>query len=183
MKYRATIAIAVLMAFGSLPLEAQRVVMRGGGGIAPRQVVPVVTGYSSAFFYRPPVPGSIRSVRLPQVWMPTTGFLDPFFWGAYYAQQPDFMTQSAQDEDSQGQIVVLSNQVEQLTQEVQRLRDEQQLRAVQQTPPEPMIHTLQPATVLVFRDGHRIETQAYAVDGPTIRVFVGKETGKFPISD
>jgi hypothetical protein len=176
---RPGIVIGIFLICSSLPLDAQRAVFRGSVGAAPRPVVPPVASRST-FTFRPNV---ANHVRTPRIWIPSTvPFYDPFYWGtpAYYPQQQPEVTQTAQDDEGQRQIYELSNQVEQLTQEVQRLHDEQQLR---QPPPEPVIQTPQPPTVLVFRDGHQIETQGYAIVGSTIWVFVGQATGKFPISD
>ena len=75
-------------------------------------------------------------------------------------------------------------EINQLNDEVARLRAEQQsgpaARPVPQPPPRAEIHA---ATVLVFRDRHSEEIQNYAVVGKTLWVFTEQRSRKIPIAE
>jgi len=74
-------------------------------------------------------------------------------------------------------------QINQLNDEVARLRAEQQsgsARPVPQPPPRAEIHA---GTVLVFRDSHSEEIQNYAVVGKTLWVFTEQRSRKIPIAE
>ena len=69
-----------------------------------------------------------------------------------------------------------------LTDEVERLRQEQEAR--QATPPTSRSAVEQaPPTVLVFRDGHRSEVQNYGIVGQTFWVFTERHARKYQLSD
>lgn len=79
----------------------------------------------------------------------------------------------------------IAAQVQDLTNEVEMLREEQSSRmemAARETesrasaPEEPL------KTVLVYRDGHRSEVQDYAILGKTLWVFAGQTTRKVPLA-
>ncbi len=71
-------------------------------------------------------------------------------------------------------------QINQLNDEVARLRAEQQSSAATRPPPKPQI---QAATVLVFRDRHSEEIENYAIVGKTLWVFSEQRARKIPIAE
>lgn len=83
----------------------------------------------------------------------------------------------------------LSQQVNELSNEVARLRDEQEIRAYtplptnRQAPPDSAKANISDPTVLVFRDQHREEISNYAVVGRTVWVFNEARARKIPLAD
>ena len=80
----------------------------------------------------------------------------------------------------------LPRQVERLTDEVERLRDEEASReqarqAVLQ--PRPSVEDKAATTILVFRDGRRSEIQNFAIVGQALWVFTEQRARKIPVSD
>jgi hypothetical protein len=101
----------------------------------------------------------------------------PLFWSeTQYAQQPYPVLQQTYDDSA------LSNQIERLMEEVERLRQEE--RAPQAPQPDPRSSVEQgPRTVFVFRDGHRREVQNYGIVGQTLWVFSERHARRYPLSD
>src|SRR5216684_7087154 len=130
-------------------------------------------------------------------------FFDPFFcWqflfrNRFLFAQPVFLPypvstaptyQSAEPTPSSGayQEGDLPRQVERLTDEVARLRDEEASReqarqAVLQ--PRRSVEDKAAPTILVFRDGRRSEVQNFAIVGQTLWVFTEQRARKIPVSD
>jgi hypothetical protein len=80
----------------------------------------------------------------------------------------------------------LARELERLTDEVERLREEQAAREqARLTPPphRPSAEENVSTTILVFRDGHRSEVRNYAIVGQTLWVFTEQRARKIPISD
>lgn len=84
----------------------------------------------------------------------------------------------------------LSGQVNQLDAEVQELRDENDsLRSTldEQRRPAPLAYPNpaknEPATVIVYRDGHRAEVQSYAIVGTTLWLLSDTHATKVPLAD
>jgi hypothetical protein len=80
----------------------------------------------------------------------------------------------------------LSRQVDRLREEVDRLREERYDRDRTEAQPsrsqeKPTAET--PATILVFRDGRRLETRNYAIAGQTLWIFSEQRATKRPLSD
>ena len=81
----------------------------------------------------------------------------------------------------------LSSQLRELDSQVERLRDENQsLRSEidgqkRSTPIQQTVEQ-EPWTVLVFRDGHRTETQSYAIVGQTVWILSSSRATKVPLS-
>jgi len=180
-------AIAVLCALAfTLNLGAQG---RGGphrGGVSPRtgaviatgRPAPVVVGRPGFIVGRPGFNGP-RRVRAPFV-IQQAPFYQPFFWpspiypapvysASPYIAAPYYSVQEPAPSNS-NQVNELRYEVERLTREVQRLREEQQLRDIRQPQPAPPPSTETPSVpvILVFRDGHQIEVQGYAIVGQTL---------------
>lgn len=108
---------------------------------------------------------------------------DPVLWdsGSSY----DSSDQAAYAERNEQ----LSQQVNELSNEVARLRDEQQIRAYtplpteRQAPSDSAKTNIADPTVLVFRDQHREEIRNYAVVGKTVWVFNQERARKIPLAD
>jgi hypothetical protein len=132
----------------------------------------------------------------------TGRFFDPFFCRQFFFRnrflfaQPVFLpypvsapySQAAEQNSSPVayQEDDLSGQVERLTDEVERLREEQ---ASREQPRQAVLQSKtpfeeKPATpVVVFRDGQRSEVQNFAVVGQTLWVFTVQGAQKIRISD
>jgi hypothetical protein len=120
---------------------------------------PFCSGFANPFFYYP-----YSYLNYPLFW-PDTGYTQQ-------QQQPYTVVQQTYDDTA------LRDQIDQLTGEVEQLRQEEQAR---RAPPP----SAQPATptVLVFRDGHRMEIQNYAIAGQTLWVFNERQARKYPLSE
>ncbi len=78
----------------------------------------------------------------------------------------------------------LAREIEQLRNEVERLRAEETSREEERqaaTPPPPVKEN--EPTVLVFRDGHQSEVQNYAIVGQTLWALSEQRARKIPMSD
>lgn len=80
----------------------------------------------------------------------------------------------------------LTEQVGNLAAEVQLMREEQALRdsrgaSQAGTPPAP--EEKPPTTLLVYRDGHQVEVQNYAIQGKTLWVFSEETARRVPLTD
>jgi hypothetical protein len=87
----------------------------------------------------------------------------------------------APEEDPQ-----LAAQVGNLTEAVEMMRHDQaahDMRDVASPEPPPVPEEKPPATVLVYRDGHRTEIQDYAILGKMLWVFTGQRTQLVPLAD
>jgi hypothetical protein len=96
-----------------------------------------------------------------------------------YEEAPDVATSRSPSE------VELSYQVEQLTREVERLRQDQAAAALRQSAP-PTPRAIEPPPVpitLVFRDGHRFSIQNYAIVRDTLWVVEQRMSTKIDLSE
>ena len=103
---------------------------------------------------------------------------DPGLWGSASSyDSPDAYYEQNQQ---------LSQQINELSNEVARLREDQEARAYAAPPPQPPAAPAkaEPAvsTVLVFQDRHREEIQNYAVVGHTLWVFNQDRARKIPLA-
>ncbi len=107
---------------------------------------------------------------------------DPLLWDSSSSYDS-----SNQDEYAE-QNEQLSQQVNELSNEVAQLREEQQIRAYtplptdRQAPPDSAKANVSDPTVLVFRDQHREEIRNYAVVGHTLWVFNQDRARKIPLA-
>ncbi len=107
---------------------------------------------------------------------------DPLLWDS--GPSYDSTNEDAYTEQNQQ----LSQQVNELSNEVARLRDEQEIRAYtplptqRQAPPDSAKANISDPTVLVFRDQHREEIRNYAVVGRTLWVFNQDRARKIPLA-
>jgi len=111
----------------------------------------------------------------------STGFV-PYY--SYYS--PDVVS----DEEPPAPVVEqdssLVNQVERLTDEVEMLREDQVAGDNMRPPavaPQAKAEEKPVAAVFVYRDGHLLESQNYAIQGQTLWVFAGQTTRKIPLAD
>jgi hypothetical protein len=82
----------------------------------------------------------------------------------------------------------LAQEVDRLSREIEQLRQEQAAAAARElTPPPPpppaVPETPPPPTILVFRDGRRLNIQNYAIIGQTLWVLDEHNSSKIPLSD
>jgi hypothetical protein len=77
----------------------------------------------------------------------------------------------------------LATQVANLANEVEWLRQDQAARAAPAPPPTAEVPEKSPATILVYRDGHRAEIQNYAIQGQTLWVFSDQSTRRVALGD
>jgi len=112
------------------------------------------------------------------------GYADPNYSASPYYSEPQYVPPAVPDTSSPSQNELdLSYQVAQLSQQVEQLR-QQQAQAQAQAPPRPVAPEPAPMpTVLVFRDGHRMEITNYAIVGQTIWVLDERNSTRIPVSD
>jgi hypothetical protein len=111
---------------------------------------------------------------------------DPYYPGFTYSQ-PAY---SVEDQSSNvAQINSLNDQIQRLENEVQRLQEELAATRAQQILPSPLqVNPASPPppvtpTLLVFRDGHQIEIQGYAIVGQTLVTSSDDGFKRIPLSD
>ena len=115
----------------------------------------------------------------PYIWPTTTYPVSPYY-GSYDAgyASPTVSAPAV----SQGEVD-LAYQVGRLSAEIQQLREQQQTLRPSQQPQGQTQSAPAVPTVLVFRDGHRVEIQNYAIIGQTLWVLDERSSTKISISD
>jgi hypothetical protein len=104
-------------------------------------------------------------------------YYPPLFWPeTQYVQQPYPVVQQPYNDSE------LRGKIDRLTEEVERLRQEQEARQAPKPSPRSAVEQA-PPTVLVFRDGHRNEVQNYGIVGQTLWIFTEQHARKVPLSD
>jgi hypothetical protein len=115
-------------------------------------------------------------------------FVGPAYpYDPYYAYPPPAYPaayQGAPDYDRGDDA--LAREVDRLREEVDRLRDDRYDRSRSEPPPsrapeKPAAEVA--STILVFRDGHRLEARNYAIVGQTLWIFSEDRARKMPLSD
>jgi len=116
----------------------------------------------------------------PYIW-PTTAYAAPPYYGYY---DPAYASPTVSVPPvSQGEVD-LAYQVGRLSEEIQQLRQQQVVSSYTQPVPQTQAAPEQRnPTVLVFRDGRRMEIQNYAIVGETLWVFDERAATKISISD
>lgn len=158
--------------FGRAPVFGRSRVFPRSRGIATVPAFIPAFGFGGYYPYNyySPFPGPV----------PTQGY--GYDYGYGYGQD-----QYAQDQAAAQDQTDLTDEVSRLSQEVENLRQQQAMLAappqpvapVPVTPPAPVT----PTTMLVFRDGHRMEIQNYAVIGQTLWDLDQRASTKIPLSD
>ena len=145
-------------------------------------------GLSHTFgrFPRTIVVPSVGGYYSPYIW-PTTiyGYAGPAYdpYPASVYSEPAYASPAASPAVSQGEVD-LAYQVGRLSQEIEQLRQQQTITSYTQPPATSQVAPQQRTpTVLVFRDGHRMEMQNYAIVGQTLWVFDERAATKIPLSD
>ncbi len=80
----------------------------------------------------------------------------------------------------------LAAQVSNLAEQVEMMREDQAMRDSRGAPaPEPpeAAEEKPPTTLFVYRDGHQMEVQDYAILGKTLWVFSNQRTRQVPLAD
>lgn len=80
----------------------------------------------------------------------------------------------------------LTTQVGNLAAEVEMMRQDQAMRdsrGAPSTQPSMGAEQKPPTTLLVYRDGHQVEVQDYAIQGKTLWVFSEQMTRRVPLAD
>jgi hypothetical protein len=115
----------------------------------------------------------------------------PGFYGDYYGENYGYGSPAQQPvvvNADNGNSVELAAEVQQLTDEVSDLRTEENRRYYDDRARAGSGATLSAkepaaATVFVFRDGHRISAQSYAIAGQTLWIFNEHAARKYQIAD
>jgi hypothetical protein len=113
-----------------------------------------------------------------------TYYYDPFsVYGAPSYVEPQYAAPPESNNNSE-----LSYQVQQLSQQIEDLRAQEEAMAAArlQPPPPPPPSTPEPPpppTTLLFRDGHRMSIQNYAVVGDMLLVLDNRNSLKIPLAD
>jgi hypothetical protein len=126
-------------------------------------------------------------------------FALPYYWppyyGGYWNPYDSFGSSSYDPNANTSYYTDVSNQMNQLSSEVQQLRDEndslrsslyEQQRPSAAPAPAAAIGTTsgnEPTAVLVYRDGHRSEVQNYAIIGSTVWILSAARAEKVPLSE
>ncbi len=145
-----------------------------GHGFGP----PFFVGHGARFHHHGPRFIFFSSFGWPYAYSPGYYPWYPLFSDTYDVSSNAYGEQSYQ----------LQQQVDQLSYEVQRLREEQAERSApppsppQQPQPQSSATTPQPTT-LVFRDGRTQKVNNYAIAGGTLWVFTEQRARKIPLSD
>ena len=188
--------IAVLSTIASFPLSLEAQFRCDGhrGGFPSRAGTVVVTGCAPRVvfgrnFEVPTVVSPRRYFNVPRAGAPyalqPAPFFEPFVYAPPIYTAPPYISVQQAPPTNAGQVNELSYQVQRLTRKIQRLRDEQRLRDARRAPLEPPPSTETPSvsTILVFRDGHRIEVQGYAIVGQTLWALTEQISTQISISD
>jgi hypothetical protein len=115
---------------------------------------------------------------------PSWGFepVYPYWWPSigYETEEPAPLAPDV-TQDNQ-----LAAQVGNLAAEVEMMREDQALRDARGAPsaqPSVGVEEEPPTTLLVYRDGHQMEVQDYAIQGQTLWVFSNQGTRRVPLAD
>src|SRR5262245_20687080 len=106
----------------------------------------------------------------------------PIYLAPLYTPSPYISVKQTKSITS-NRLEELSYRLGRLTKEIERIRPEG--RQTPQSEPEsapPVESTVLP-TILVFRDGHRMEIQDYAIADQTLWIFMGRASTRIPITD
>lgn len=168
----------------------------------PRSAGSATSNASSRGFTFPPVTGS--SLINPTE---ASCLLNPSFSGSYYCRQyfprgaslgfepvyPYWFPTTGYETDQPAtsapepqQDPQLAAQVGNLASEVEMMREDQAQRDFRGAPaaaPPVAVEEKPPTTLFVYRDGHQVEVQNYAILGKTLWVFSDKVTRRVPLSD
>jgi len=200
-----SLATTVLILAMAVAVTAQGRGFRGGAIFRAGPPGPAAPG--PAFIGRAAAPGIVPRIhagpfgfgRFPRtiIGPPVVGYYSPYIWpaptlfgapayspyvGPVYSE-PAYVPPAAPAPAVNQREVDLAYQVGRLSGEIEQLRQQQNLRS--SPPPQTQAATERPRilTVLVFRDGHRIEIQNYAIVGQTLWLVDEKAADKISFAD
>jgi hypothetical protein len=110
----------------------------------------------------------------------------PVFWPGLVDASPFYQAAEQAPAPAADREDELAMEVGRLSNEVERLREEQASRERSrqaELQPRPVAEDKTATTVLAFRDGHRSEIQNYAIVGQTLWIFTEQRARKMPLSD
>lgn len=108
-------------------------------------------------------------------------FYDPFFYdSSYYSQPAPQQPVVAEGNGDNGQLAL---QVQELSDQIQSMRDEDRAREQNQNNAASSSSTQNQETLFVFRDGHRISARNYAITGGTVWVLDQNAAHKYSLND
>jgi hypothetical protein len=112
---------------------------------------------------------------------PYYGYIPGFYPSDYFQDsQPQQPVVASSDNEGNTQLAV---EIQRLSDEISYMREQQTRQAQTRQPADPpSTHSAQ-LTVFVFRDGHGISTENYAIAGETLWVFTEHVAKKYPISE
>ena len=179
-------------------------VYHSAGGYNSRSQVPIRNwgnfGYGAGFgsgYGRP----LHRPYRYGYGYYPYASYVYPYyaypfyglgFYGDYSSNNSNDEAYYAQQQALNAEIGSLNQQMDDLRNENDSLRDYIAERNAPPAPPEPSAPAAQaepsqkpaaPPTILVYKDGRTIEAPNYAIVGNTIWVLTGQRATKIPLSD
>jgi len=112
----------------------------------------------------------------------------PWWYSGYYDPYWYWDSHSSYDEDRERDLQ-LAQEMNAQSLEEQRMRRQEDQDLYARSDPPPQTREVQtpeapgPATVLVFRDQHKLEVQNYAIVGQTLWNFTGQRTQKIPLAE
>jgi hypothetical protein len=178
--------MAVLCAVASLNLEAQdgrelrlRESPSSTGIVFTRDKMPgLIPGQPQFGVLRFPTPFAIQPLLSSFYWTA------PIYGPHFYMTSPYVFVQEAPPSYSNRENE-RSYKVQRLVKDIQRLRNGKQLRTTRQAAPQPPPpeETTFPPTTLIFRDGHQMEIQNYAIVGQTLWVFAEQGSTRISVTD
>jgi len=166
-----------------------------------RPVTPTPNNYSRNWTFPPPTGSSLINPG------EASCLLNPSFAGSFYCRQyfsgrpswgfepvypfwlPSLGSETeepAQPAPEVTQDNQFAAQVGNLAAEVEMMREDQARRDLHEAPsavPSAEAEEKPPATLLVYRDGHQIEVENYAIQGQTLWVFSNQVTRRVPLAD
>jgi hypothetical protein len=110
------------------------------------------------------------------------GYIPGFYPSDYFqepqAQQPVVVSNGNEEGNTQ-----LAVEIQRLSDEIDYMRQEQSRQAQARQPGVSLSARSAASTTFVFRDGHRMSTENYAIAGQTLWVFNERVAKKFPIAE
>ena len=115
------------------------------------------------------------------------GWTQPVYTAPAYVAPPIYSSPAyVQPTPGQNELD-LAYQVQQLSREIELLRQQQTLAITPQPtptpPPSPEPSAPQPLTTLIFRDGHQLNIENYAIVGQTLWILDEQASTRIPLSE
>lgn len=111
---------------------------------------------------------------------PSYPYYDPFFYDSSYSTPPPPQQPVVEDN---GNTPELEFQVQELSDQIQALRDEERRRDDARSNAASNSAASERDTIFVFRDGHQISTKNYAITGGTLWVLGEHAAHKYALTD